>query len=200
MISRHTFIAVAILVALGLSPAGAAPLHEAAKAGRLETVKQLLAEGADIEARDNTGETPLTLAVLAGRAEAVELLIERGAAVDGRSVRGFTALLAAAYGGHLDIVELLLENGAAVNDQENIFRSTALHMAAEENHLEVAQKLIFAGAEIDPKELNDHTPASRAAFRLHEEMLILLRLHGAGCQSEVLMGLKYRLYCLGRRG
>jgi ankyrin repeat protein len=73
-------------------------------------------------------------------------------------------------------------------------------MAAEENHLEVAQKLIFSGAEIDPMNLNGYTPASMAVFRLHEEMLILLRLHGAGCQPEALMGLKYRLYCLGRRG
>lgn len=189
---------------VGLLPAAAAPLHEAAKAGQLETVKQLLAEGADIEARDNTGntagETPLTLAALAGEAEAVELLIGLGAAVDGRSIRGSTALHAAAYGGHLDIVGLLLENGAAINDGGNKSKTTPLHMAAEENHLEVAQKLILSGAEIEPMNLNHFTPASMAAFKPHEEMLILLRLHGAGCQSELLMGLKYRLYCLGRGG
>ena len=173
-------------------------MQEAAKSGQTDVVERTLGEGADIEARDESGETPLTAAALAGQVEVVTLLIERGADIGGRSKKGFTAFHAAAFGGHLDVVQLLLDEEAAIDDQENFVDATALHLAAQENHLEVAQLLLRKGAAVELLDNNNHTAASKAVFRLHEEMVILLRLHGAACQSEALMSLKYRLYCLGR--
>lgn len=151
-----------------------------------------------ISKQDAGGETPLTAAALAGQTDVVELLIDHGATVDGRNRNGFTALHAAAYGGHDETVQVLLDAGASIDDQENWVEATPLHLAAEENHLEVADLLLANGAALELEDVNHHTPASKATFRLNEEMVILLRLQGAGCQSEQLMSLRYRLYCLGR--
>ena len=181
MISRLTLVACILVIGLAPWKAVGSPLHEAAQSGQLDVIETLLAEGSDIEAQDRGGDTPLIVAA-------------------GRSGRGFTALHAAAYGGHLEIVQIVLDHGAAINDQDNEGRKTALHMAAEENHLEVANLLLTLGAEVDLPDLQGLTAASLATVKAFEEMLILLRLNGAGCQSEALLGLKYHLYCLGRHG
>lgn len=197
---RAAVLPLVLIIGLATWPTVTAPLQEAAKRGQVDTAAQLIKDGADLDARDETGETPLTAAALAGQTEVVGLLIESGAHLDGRNGKGFTALHAAVYGGHLEIVELLLDRGAAVDDQDNTFEATPLHMAAEENRLEIADLLITEGAPLEVADSNHHTPASKAAFRLHEEMVILLRLSGAGCQSRELMGLRYRLFCLGHGG
>src|SRR5436190_1180810 len=54
------------------------PLHEAA-ACDIERVRQLLAEGADINARDEDGATPLHYAGAESATEIVRLLLEAGA-------------------------------------------------------------------------------------------------------------------------
>ena len=56
---------------------GMLPLQYAAEAGQIETIKFLLANGADIMARDNRGWTALHHAVDNKQAEAMELLIEK---------------------------------------------------------------------------------------------------------------------------
>ena len=200
MIGRVTLIACILVIGLAPWRAAGSPLHEAAQSGQLEVIETLLEEGSDIEAHDRGGDTPLIAAALAGRAQAARLLIDRGAAITGRSGRGFTALHAAAYAGHLEIVRILLDHGAAIDDQDNVARKTALHMAAEENHLEVAKLLLATGAQVDLLDLQGLTAASLATVKAYEEMLILLRSHGAECQSEELLGMKYHLYCMDRQG
>jgi ankyrin repeat protein len=200
MNSRVLGLAMGLIVGLGLAPAAAGPLHEAARTGRVQTVERLIDQGADVAARDGGGETALTTAALFGQRRVVEVLLDRGAAVDERNRGGFTALHAAAFGGHLAVVRLLLDRGASVNDQENDALKTVLHMAAEENYLDIAALLLAKGADIEAKDLNHHTPASKAAFRLHEDMVLLLRRRGAGCQPITVVGPKYHGYCLARCG
>ena len=55
-------------------------LVDAASLGKLETVKELLKQGADIHYRDPTanGKTPLTRSVLAGQFEVVKYLLAKG--------------------------------------------------------------------------------------------------------------------------
>lgn len=55
------------------------PLHEAAAAGDLETLRSLLATQTDINARDDFWCTPLMSAAENGQTAAVELLLEAGA-------------------------------------------------------------------------------------------------------------------------
>jgi ankyrin repeat protein len=58
---------------------GRSLLHEAVMRGYIVTVKYLVENGADLEARDCWGYTPLHLAAEYGHAESVRLLLEHGA-------------------------------------------------------------------------------------------------------------------------
>jgi ankyrin repeat protein len=57
-------------------------LHEAARLGVVSRIRALLAEGAQIDARDGEGKTALVHAAMAGEAAAVRLLCEAGADVN----------------------------------------------------------------------------------------------------------------------
>lgn len=57
---------------------GAAPLHKAVEAGRLELVQVLVEAGADLTQKDNNGRTPLELAQAAHKTALVEYLSRAG--------------------------------------------------------------------------------------------------------------------------
>jgi uncharacterized protein len=188
-------IALAVFV-LFTGSAFAGPLHDAAREGNLEKVRALIDEGAEIDEQSNRGETPLILATLAGRKEVVELLIEKGADIDGRNAGGFTPLHAAAYAGDAAITELLIAKGANINDAQNKAGVTPLFPAIEEDHKEVAELLIAEGADLGLKERHGFTALTRSLFKGNEDMVILLRAHGAECQGPDVMGEAAHQACL----
>ena len=105
------------------------PILAAAYNGNIEAVKQHLAAGTDVNAKDDlTGLTPLFDAVSSGKKEVAALLIDKGADVNGKIAMGFTSLHNAAGSGRYEIVELLIEKGADVNEK-NDFGITPLDMA-----------------------------------------------------------------------
>ena len=71
----------------------------ACKFGDLEKVKQLLENGADVNAGDKDDRTALMFAAGNGHKEVVELLIENGADVNAKNIMGKTALMSASRGG-----------------------------------------------------------------------------------------------------
>ena len=80
-------VAAVLLVGCG-NPDGA--LIQATKDGNIEAVKQHLAAGADVNARDANGLTPLHGAAFLGEKEIVELLIAKGADVNAKANGGLT--------------------------------------------------------------------------------------------------------------
>ena len=91
-------------------------IWSAAAAGSIKTVKQHLAKGVDINAKDSIfGSTALSSAALFGHTEIVALLLEVGAAVNARNRDGGTPLHGAAFLGQYETAKLLLENGADIN-------------------------------------------------------------------------------------
>ncbi len=54
-------------------------IHKAAGAGNIEAVKQHLAAGTDLNAKDNQGRTPVDLAIVEKQNEITELLRKHGA-------------------------------------------------------------------------------------------------------------------------
>jgi len=193
-----TLIAIFLIAFLaGSISASAGPLHDAASAGDVEQVRALLGQVPDIDARSERGETPLILAILAGHHGVAELLIEQGAAIEGRNAGGFTPLHAAAYAGDAAMAELLLAQGADINDAENKASVTPLFVAAEEDHKAVAEFLIARGAEVDVKERHGYTVLTRTTFKEHEDMIALLKKHGAECQPPEIMGEASYRRCIG---
>lgn len=79
----------------------------------------LLAQVADVEARDHDGRTPLHLAAALGHARIGRLLLMHGAAatLSLEDRHGLTAMHLAVQNGHAPIVEDLVEFGADVNLQ-----------------------------------------------------------------------------------
>ena len=86
----------------------------------IEDVKRRLADGADVNAKDDDGWTPLFYAADEGHKEIAELFIAAGADVNAKTGRGFTPLYMAASGGHKEIVELLIAEGADVNAKSRL--------------------------------------------------------------------------------
>ena len=60
------------------------PMHEAARNGRVESIRALLELGADINARKNDDATLLHEAAAGGSVEAIRMLLELGADVNAR--------------------------------------------------------------------------------------------------------------------
>ena len=74
----------------------ATDLHTAAQEGDVKLVEELIAKGADVNAKDKYGETPLHSALKKAQSEMVQLLIAKGADVNAKDKYGATPLFEAA--------------------------------------------------------------------------------------------------------
>ncbi len=77
--------------------------------------KILIEKGADINAKDSSGQTALFYAINAGDARIAKLLIERGSEINASDANGRTPLLLAILKNRPGIAKLLIEKGADVN-------------------------------------------------------------------------------------
>jgi uncharacterized protein len=113
-------LARASLVLLFLAPALAAAqatgrdaaLIDAAEAGGLLRVKQLLAAGASVKARDARGRTALMAATYGNRVETARVLIAAGSDVNQADREGVTPLAHAKKQGYDGMVRILEGAGA----------------------------------------------------------------------------------------
>jgi len=119
-----TTIAAVLLVGCGESQPPEPPdisLHKAAGAagrkGNIEAVKQHLAAGADVNAKDDWGMTPLHCTAINNRKEIAELLIANGADVNAKYDDGKTPLDLAIMFKEPEIADLLRKHGAKTGEE-----------------------------------------------------------------------------------
>ena len=93
-------------------------IEEVADGCDVQLCERFLAEGADVNVRDEDGCTPLLWAVLSGDLSSVEMFIANGAEVNSRNNDGETPLHWAATTGNLPIAKLLISKGADVNARD----------------------------------------------------------------------------------
>jgi len=147
---------VALVVFLAASDAGGrdddADLVGASARGDLESVRQLIGRGVDVDSRDAQGRTAVTAAVYADDLELVQALIEAGADVDIQDDMRANALLATGETGNVEILRAVLRASPDLT-RTNRFGGTALIPAAHRGHVEVVRELV--GTAIDVDHVND---------------------------------------------
>jgi ankyrin repeat protein len=123
-------LAALFLLACNVRPyAHFTPLADAARAGDIAAIHQLIGRGADPnEIAGNNNWTPLLHAIHKGEIGAVTALLDGGADINRVGADGVTPLMMAAGYGYTNIVELLLRRGAdpAIVDSHE---ATALDLA-----------------------------------------------------------------------
>lgn len=129
--------------------AGYDGLHHAARVGDLRAIRQLVAAGADLDARDAAGRTPAHVAAFASNDDALRALAKAGADMNALEDGVYDVLTIAAVANDPELVSLALELGNRPDLVTSIYDGTALIAAAHLGHHEVIRRLIEGGAPLD---------------------------------------------------
>ena len=117
------------------------PLVVATTKKYIDTVKILLAHGAEINQADEFGRTALSLSCANKSLELARLLIYAGANPNEADLHEKTPLVYAASCGSIELVKLLISHGAQLFSQKN-YGYKALEHAVQSGHIEVASHLL----------------------------------------------------------
>ena len=120
-------------------------LYRAVWSGDVDTLKKLLAEGADVNVNDEDGDLLLHEAIWRDHLDVVQVLIDAGADVNARDANGDPLLHEAIWRGHTEVVQILIDAGADVNAVDSD-GDPLLHEAIWRGHTEIEQILVSAGA------------------------------------------------------
>ena len=160
------------------------PLHRAAATGDLVGLATAIAQGEDVDARDDSGRTPLLVATEARQVDAVRALLRAGADVDLQDDKLDNPFLYAGAEGLLEILRLVAEAGADPTIT-NRYGGVAVIPASERGHVETVRYLLTETT-VDVNHVNrlgwtallEAILLSNGGPR-HQEIVALLIAHGA---------------------
>lgn len=123
------------------------PVADAAMRGDRQAVRELLADGSDVNAPQGDGMTALHWASERGDMELARMLLAAGAAVESTTrIGGYAPLHLAARSGSKEVAELLLEAAADPLAAAQGTGATPLHLAAASGDPELVALLLERGA------------------------------------------------------
>ena len=155
-------------------------LHEAAAAGKLERVKEIVGARPELAKNYSPDGFPVfALAAVFGNRDVAEYLFEQGADVNAAATNptGYNALTGAVASGHKELVEWLLANGANANYRYSAGFSPLLTAAAN-GHLEIMKMLLDHGADLCAASNDGKNALAYATERKHAAVVDFLNSRG----------------------
>jgi len=178
--------AVAVLPVLAAdSPATAAPLAAAIKAGqRAAAIEMIAKKSADVNAAEADGSTALLWAADGNDADLVARLLKAGAKPNVRNQLGSTPLAEATFNSNTEMVKALLDAGADPNSA-GPDGQTPLMVIARSSNVAAAKLLLDKGANPNVKETQrEQTALMWAAASSQGPMMRELLAHGAEVDAK----------------
>uniref|UniRef100_A0A8D1F9X0 Ankyrin repeat domain 35 n=1 Tax=Sus scrofa TaxID=9823 RepID=A0A8D1F9X0_PIG len=157
---------------------GQSPFHLAASKGLTECLTILLANGADINSKNEDGSTALHLATISCQPQCVKVLLQHGANEDAVDVENRSPLHWAASSGCASSVLLLCDHEAFLDVLDNGGR-TPLMIASLGGHAAICSQLLQRGARVNITDKNDKSALILACEKGSAEVAELLLSHGA---------------------
>lgn len=158
-------------------------LHKAAYKGEVDSCRECIEQGIDVNVPGAGSRTPLHRAVGEDNAECCHFLISKGAKVNFPDGSGRTPMHWAAISGALSCGRILQENGAEFTLKTKS-GMTPLHMAAENGRLAFVEWLLTHPQVIESKDEEDRDGKSAgilAKEKKHMEIANLLIPPNGGC-------------------
>ncbi|WP_419418543.1 ankyrin repeat domain-containing protein [Legionella sp. D16C41] len=153
----------------------------AAQNGRVDVIKALAKEGADLNQAVVDGVNVITLVFIAaqnGHVDVIKALVDAGADLNRAAVKGATPAFMAAQEGYANVIEVLADAGADLN-QAMVDGATPAFVAAQQGHAKVIDVLANKGADLDKATVKGGTPTFIAAQQGHLDVIKLLLKNNA---------------------
>lgn len=139
-------------------------LLEAAKNGDLGSFRDLLKQGANTWAWDDSYRRPVHLAVEYGHMEILQYLVSIRSDLNLQDKNGWTALHYAAREGNLKALKYLAESGADI-EARDILNETPLFIASYKGKFDIVQYLVDKGASVYNRDIQGNTLLHQAAYK-----------------------------------
>ncbi|WP_118182887.1 ankyrin repeat domain-containing protein [Paraburkholderia phosphatilytica] len=167
-----------------VNASGYTPLMFAAGHGQADALRELLNNGAAVDAKTPQNDTALHIAARSGHDDVADLLLGFGADPHALDEAGDTPTIQAARQGHFEVVQMLVREGARLQEM-NKQGWTALMEAGRTGRAAVVEVLLKAGAPVDqaggPAQI---TPLMLAAEYGRIDALKALRQGGAKLDTK----------------
>ena len=171
---------------MAISITAATPLHDAARSGDVDKVRELLEQDKyDVNCTNSVGWTPLHCACHQGHLDMVKMLIsEFNSDITIQNVKGATALMLAALGGHYNVVQALICDQCPLGGRGEVGR-TVLHYACNGGNVSLVQTLIQEHkADVNEQDNENSTPLHVAALAGKADAALSL-INQYGCDPNV---------------
>ena len=175
---------VVLAMAVTVTAAGDLRLIEAVKTRNAETVRSLLEQRVDVNARQGDGATALHWAVHLDDGNVIDLLLRAGANADASDDTGVTPLYLACLNRQAALVERLLQAQANPN-AATVSGETVLMTCARTGEAAGVRALLTRGAKVNATEPgHDQTALMWAAAQAHAEAVDALLRGGAEVRAR----------------
>ena len=187
MRSTSISLLAAVVFTAGILANGDHPLVQAAKRNDAATVRTLLRQRVDANAKEGDGATALHWAAYHGNTTITDQLIAAGARVEVANDLAITPLALAAENGHAAIVDRLLARGANPN-AASATGVTPLMRAARTGNVASVRALLAKGAQVNAAESDrQQTALMWAVSQDHPEIVKALLENGADTRARTVV-------------